>query len=242
MRLPSTLGALILGTLLVGGLLLPAGPPSPVRAAPVDFTAQLSGPAESPANASPGVGAAQVELDTAAHTLHVHATFSGLQGTTSASHIHACTPAPLTGTAGVATQVPTFVGFPLGVTAGTYDMTFDTSLASTYNPSFVTARGSVANAEAALGGCIASGQAYLNIHTSLFPNGEIRGFLLPAPLPTVTPTATRTSLPTATATPSGRAAMDQCKEGGYQNMTNPRTGEPFRNQGECVSFFARDQH
>jgi hypothetical protein len=124
-----------------------------------------------------GTGLALVTIDTVAHTLEVAFSFSGLSGKTTASHIHCCTAVAGTGTAGVATQTPFFVGFPIGVTAGTYDHTFDLTLASTYNPAFVTAQGSVANAEAALLGGLAADKAYLNIHTTTFPGGEIRGFL-----------------------------------------------------------------
>jgi len=120
--------------------------------------------------------------------MHVQASFSGLTqvgstGTT-ASHIHCCTAIPGTGTAGVATTTPTFPNFPLGVFSGTYDNTFDLTMASSYNPAFVTANGnSVANAEATLLAGMAAGTTYLNIHTSLFPGGEIRGFLAPAAVP-----------------------------------------------------------
>ena len=66
-------------------------------------------------------------------------------------------------------------------------MTFDTSLDSTYNPAFVTANGgSVATAEAALAASLAAGTSYLNIHTTEFPGGEIRGFLhVPEASPTL---------------------------------------------------------
>ena len=153
-------------------------------AAPVLFTADLSGPAEDPPNASPGVGSAEVEFDLALHSLTVSASFSGLLGETTAAHIHCCTAAPLAGLAGVATQVPSFVGFPLGVSAGNYLQSFDTSLASTYNPAFVTANGGTpAGAEAALFAGLEAGRAYFNIHSNLFPGGEIRGFLVQAPEP-----------------------------------------------------------
>src|SRR5205814_4888726 len=92
-------------------------------AAPAAITiygATLTGPNESPPNASPGTGTATVTIDTIANTMTVYVTFSGLTGTTTASHIHAATATPFTGTAGVATTVPTFPGFPLGVTAGLY--------------------------------------------------------------------------------------------------------------------------
>jgi len=83
----------------------------------------------------------------------------------------------------VATTTPTFPGFPLAVTSGTYDRTFDLTLPSSYNPAFVTAEGGVPQAEAALIAAIESGASYLNIHTMNFPGGEIRGTLVPAPEP-----------------------------------------------------------
>ena len=152
------------------------------QALPVTYFANLDGPSEAPPNASPGTGTAQVEIDMVAHWLRVQATFANLLGMTTASHIHAATALPGVGTAGVATQTPTFLGFPLGVTSGTYDNTFDTTLTSTFNTSFVNANGgTAAGAEAALAASLAAGTAYLNIHTNLFPGGEIRGFLQPVP-------------------------------------------------------------
>jgi len=147
------------------------------HAAPINYFADLDGPSESPPVASPGIGTAQVLFDLDAHFMQVDAVFSGLLGTTTASHIHSATAVPGIGNAGVATQVPTFAGFPLGVTSGTYHQTFNTGLASTWNPTFVTAQGSVAGAEAALAASLAAGTAYFNIHTSFAPGGEIRGFL-----------------------------------------------------------------
>jgi len=142
------------------------------------FNVSLNGPNESPPNASTGKGSGSVEFDPVQHYLRVNFTFSGLTGTTTASHIHCCV-AP-NGTAGVATAVPTFAGFPLGVTSGSYSAVFDTTLASTWNPAFITANGgTTAGAEARLAAGLAAGQAYLNVHTSAFGGGEIRGFLAP---------------------------------------------------------------
>ena len=154
------------------------------HAAILHYDANLSGPAESPPNASPGTGFAEVDVNDIANTMHVHIDFIGLLGTTTASHIHAATPLPGSGTAGVATTTPTFAGFPLGVTSGTYDNTLDLTQASSYNPAYVTANGGTpASAEAALLAAMANGQSYLNIHSSVFGGGEIRGFLLPVPEP-----------------------------------------------------------
>jgi hypothetical protein len=78
----------------------------------------------------------------------------------------------------VATTVPAFPGFPLGVTAGTYSHDFNLLDSGSYNPAFVTANGgTIAGAEAALVAGISNRETYLNVHTTLFPNGEIRGIL-----------------------------------------------------------------
>jgi hypothetical protein len=144
----------------------------------VTYTAQLSGPNESPPVASPGTGFAIVDFDATTHTLRVNETFSGLLGNTTASHIHCCLATPGTGNAGVATQVPTFIEFPLGVTTGGYDNRFNTLVPATWNPAFITANGgTAAGAEAALAAGLGARTAYINIHTNLFPGGEIRGFL-----------------------------------------------------------------
>src|ERR1039457_1427480 len=55
------------------------------RAVPVQFSAALSGPNESPANASLGTGFAVVTYDATTHMLQVQVTFSGLTGSTTAS-------------------------------------------------------------------------------------------------------------------------------------------------------------
>jgi len=150
------------------------------------FHANLIGANEVPPSGSPGTGNANVTLDTAAQTLRVQIAFAGLLSPTTASHIHCCLPSPFaTGVnVGVATTVPTFAGFPLGVTSGTFDSTLDLTSASTYNPAFVTAQGgTVGGAEATLIAGIVAGDTYLNIHTTQFPGGEIRGFLAPIPEP-----------------------------------------------------------
>jgi hypothetical protein len=142
------------------------------------YTAHLTGPNESPPVASPGIGDGTVNFDLSTHTLSVAMTFSGLTSGTTASHIHCCVATPGIGTASVATQLPTFVGFPLGVTSGSYSNTFNTLSAGTWNPAFITANGGTpASAEAALAAGLSAGTSYLNIHTSNFTNGEIRGFL-----------------------------------------------------------------
>ena len=153
------------------------------QAAVTVFTAPLSGAAESPANLSPGTGFAKVTIDSSLFTMRVEANFSGLLGTVTASHIHAsATMVPGTGTAGVATMTPTFTGFPSGVTAGAYDVTFDMTLPTSYNASYITNNGGTPGAAfTALQAQMANAQSYLNIHTTAFAGGEIRGVLVPEP-------------------------------------------------------------
>lgn len=153
------------------------------QAAIIHFEVSLLGANENPPAASPATGSAKIDLDTITRMLTIDVTFSGLLGTTTASHIHCCAATPLVN-APVATQVPTFVGFPLGVTSGSYLNTFDMTLASSYNPNFINAHGgTVATAYADLLAGMLGGQAYLNIHTTRFPGGEIRGTLIQVPEP-----------------------------------------------------------
>lgn len=130
-----------------------------------------------------GTGFARVEFDIVARQMRVQASFSGLSGNTTVAHIHGPTAVAGVGTAGVMTATPSFPGFPAGVTFGTYDQLFDTSLASTYRSGFITANTNVAGAEAVLYSSLLAGKAYFNIHSSTFPGGEIRGFLQPIPEP-----------------------------------------------------------
>ena len=158
------------------------------KAATLTFTAALSGPAEDPPNASPGTGFASVIIDDVAHLMTIDASFSSLIGTTLAAHIHCCTAAPFAGTAAVATQVPSFVGFPLGVTLGTFHSELDMTQSATWNPAFITAHGgTAAGAEAFFLAGMLAGEAYFNIHTTFLTGGEIRGFLAQTPLPAALP-------------------------------------------------------
>ena len=159
-------------------------------ATPITFVANLTGANEVPPTGSPGIGHATVVLDPVANTLQVNVTFSGLLAVTNAAHIHCCLPSPFaTGVnVGVATTVPAFPGFPLGVTAGAYSSPPLSLLdMGTYNPAFVTLEGgTIPLARNALVAGIEAGETYLNIHTAAplgFPSGEIRGFLAQVPEP-----------------------------------------------------------
>jgi hypothetical protein len=164
---------------LLAALMLQA---STAHAIPMTFVGNLSGANEVPVVNTPATGFATIVLDPTAQTIQINATFSGLTSNDTMAHIHCC--APLGTNAGVATTVPAFPAFPLGVTSGTYSsVVFDLTQSTIYNPAFVTLQGGLAQAEAALIAGIENEQTYFNIHTVNNPGGEIRSQLFATPEP-----------------------------------------------------------
>jgi hypothetical protein len=145
----------------------------------MNFGGTLSGANVTVPNNSPGTGAFAITLDPTAQTFQINVSFSNLTGTDTAAHIHCCS---LTqSSAGGATVLPSWPGFPLGVTQGTYSSpVFNLLDPSFYTPTFITAQGGVGPAEAALVSGIENGEAWFGIHTTTFPTGEIGAQILPA--------------------------------------------------------------
>ncbi|MBL8306722.1 MAG: CHRD domain-containing protein [Rubrivivax sp.] len=132
-----------------------------------------------------GSGSLYMEYDDDGHTLFIQADFTGLSGLTNNAHIHCCTAAPNTGTAGVAlAQGGLLPGFPLGISGGSYTRLIDLTQANQYSAAFVTASGGTASgAEQRLIANLTSGNAYFNIHSTTFGGGEIRAFVTAVPEP-----------------------------------------------------------
>src|SRR5690606_20814545 len=152
------------------------------QAATIEFSAVLLGETEDPPVTTDGHGTAHVIYDDTAHTLSVHVEFEDLTGTTTVAHIHAPTPDPFSGNASVATYPSTFPGFPSGVQSGVYDGVWSLTEASSYTTGFLSAHGdSPEAAEQGLLQALLDGRAYVNIHSSFQPSGEIRGFLRRVP-------------------------------------------------------------
>ena len=140
--------------LATSSLLLIAGLCAPAQASIISYNVLLSGGQSVPGNASTASGSATVTVDDVLNTVFVSLTFTGLTGgNASAAHIHCCS--AITSTAPV---VIPFTGFPT-TTSGTYSNLF-TGV-------------SVANING-----IEAGLAYINIHNTVFPAGEIRGDIL----------------------------------------------------------------
>lgn len=119
------------------------------------FNAFLSGTQEAPPNASPASGFGTALLNLAETQITVDLSFSGLLGLATAAHIHGPAPA--------GTNAP--VLFPLtGVPAATSGTIPEQSFAIT--PTQVVS--------------LKAGLFYMNVHSNVFPGGEIRGQLLAA--------------------------------------------------------------
>ena len=143
----------ILNCLLLAGALAAIG-----AQAQSTFQVTLSGLTENPVNASPGIGFGTVVLNAAQTQITVNESWSGLLAPATASHIH--------GPAGLGTNSPVlfpFSGVPNATSGAITEQTFSIT------PTQV--------------GYLTSGLLYMNIHTSVFPGGEIRGQLVPAPEP-----------------------------------------------------------
>ena len=123
------------------------------------FNLNLSGLQEVPPNASPATGNIMGTYDDVTNVISFTVTWSGFIGFTTAAHFH--------GPAGPGVNAPViigFTGFPVGVQNGVY------------GNSFV--------ATAAQEGFFLSGLVYCNLHSTIFPGGEIRTqMIFDAPLP-----------------------------------------------------------
>ena len=115
------------------------------------YSAMLDGLQEVPANASPGYGTATLTLD-AAKMLTIHVEFFALTGSVSASHIHCCAPAGVNAGVKYSLIPPQPASSPIDIVVGPVAPADEVSLNS--------------------------GLMYVNVHTSTFPGGEIRGQIL----------------------------------------------------------------
>ena len=129
------------------------------------FNISANGTQEVPANASTGTGTAIAVLDTATGIMTVNGTFTGLSGVVSDSHIHGFAAAGVS--AGVKIGL-SFTGTNSGTVFGSGAITGD-------SPTFASTLG---------------GLTYLNIHSTVFGGGEIRGQLInPVAIPEPTSAA-----------------------------------------------------
>ncbi len=154
---------------------------SVAQGAIIQYVAMLNGPSESPPNSSPATGSATFDYDTVTNLLTMEVSFYGLVGTTTVAHIHADTAVAGTGTAGVAIGL---TGWTTGLRSGSYNRNFNMMSTATYGSSYLAAHGgTAASATTDLLAAMSNGRAYLNLHSTAYPGGEIRGFIYQVPAP-----------------------------------------------------------
>lgn len=158
--------------LLALALLLPGA--ALCQPTPVDrFLGTLSGGAANPPNLSAGTGPVEMLLDPFVHSLSIDLSFSDLTVSATSAHIHCCAIPPTS--VGVAIS---FYSLPTGVTSGAFQQVFDLTNAGTYTGGFITSHGgSAAGAEAALVEALRLGTAYTDVHTAIYPAGEVRAYV-----------------------------------------------------------------
>ncbi len=118
----------------------------------IQLHVMLDGLQEVPANASPGWGMATVTADTQTRFIEIFLEYGGLVGTPTAAHLH--------GLAAPGQNAGVLIGLTFGAN------------------NFI---GSGVLSEANFAGFM-QGLTYINLHTSVFPGGEIRGqVIVPGP-------------------------------------------------------------
>lgn len=146
----------LLGFALSIALALSAGLVGSADALVTQLTATIDEMQEVPPSGSPGTGSATVTYNDVSGQLDWNIMWGGLTGPAVGMHFHG--PAP----AGVNAGVQVNIGAISGLTSP--------SVGSTH-------------ISAAQGADLVGGLWYINIHTAQFPGGEIRGQVLPVPVP-----------------------------------------------------------
>lgn len=170
-------GKLLCAALVAVGLL---GQVRTVDAAVITWSAVLDGGQEVPPNGSLATGLGTVTFDDVTSVLTLEVEWQALTGLGIQAHIHCC--APATGSAPIAVDL--WLSADQQPATGSFTRDFDLDTANPFRASFLSANGgTVTSAFAALVAAMDTGFAYYNIHTEIFPGGEIRGNLAPAQAP-----------------------------------------------------------
>jgi CHRD domain-containing protein len=157
--------ALHVGAAMVSALLLSAAAAS---AQVVVATATLGSGEETPILLSGAAGTAEVAIDTTAKEFAVTLRIFNIPTTTTAGHIHV-------GAKGIAG--PVVIDFPaIAGRLGDFVTAFRVGEAS-FRPNAAIGINTIDDVIQA----VANGNAYVNIHTTTNPGGEIRGQLVPKP-------------------------------------------------------------
>jgi len=133
-----------------------AGIVAAAQAEIIVYNIPMKGSQEVPSNASPGTGTAQITLNTTTGGVSVTGSYSGMLSNVTAAHIHGLAAA----------------GANAGVIVG---LTTSGGTTGTISGSGTLTAGQVTGMQ--------NGLTYVNVHTTGLPGGEIRGQIVPLPLP-----------------------------------------------------------
>lgn len=161
--------AVPLSLLLVPLLLLPAG------AQNRNFKATLAGYQEVPAISTAGGGTFQARISDDGAAIHYQLSYDGLEGNVSMAHIHV---GQRSVNGGIAVWLCSNLGTP-GVQPCPAPPATISGIAMAANVVGPAGQGVAAGEFAELVRAIRAGVAYVNVHTSLHPGGEIRSQLSP---------------------------------------------------------------
>ncbi len=137
------------------------------------FTTNLSSLNQNPPKESNASGTGTLTLATDQNSFTILIDYANLSSAIQGAHVHCCVDAKGNSAVAIAFMVPTEKPTS-GMITGSYDLT----MASTYTSGFLGAYGgTAATARTAFLNGLGGGLAYLNVHSTNFPSGEIRGQL-----------------------------------------------------------------
>jgi hypothetical protein len=155
----------------------------PSHAAVFLWYGDLTGGQEIPPAATTADGFGSVRFDDVSNILTLYVGWQGLTGPGVQAHIHCCVATP-PGNVGIALDL--WLTADPRPASGVYFAEYDLDSQNPFRAAFTTANGGTAlSAMQALMTAMNAdqGRSYYNIHTAVFPGGEIRGNLAPIPEP-----------------------------------------------------------
>jgi CHRD domain len=177
MKLSWSLGSLLAVMLLLN---VPSGKAQNPSGGPSQFNAELNSFKTSPSLFTSGKGTSQVRIDYDAQTISYVLSYSGLSSAVTQAHIHFAQ-------TGVNGNIIVYLcdntglapsGTPACPDSGTVTGTVTAAdVNPPNNPLPVTAQGIAPGDFAALIAAIEHNTGYVNVHTTIYPSGEIRGQL-----------------------------------------------------------------
>jgi hypothetical protein len=172
-------GMALMTAIVLGGTALALSPAAEGNGGSKVIRAQLSGFQETPlALSSAGSGSFRARIDKATQTISYQLSYDGLEGTVTQAHIHLGSPSQ---TGGVSVFLCSNLGNgPVGTQACPPAPATITGTIQAANVIGPAGQGIAAGEFAELLAAIRADSTYVNVHSTLYPGGEIRSQLEPS--------------------------------------------------------------